>query len=358
MSLGEDGCVHRKRAVVERTRPMRKTWRTPFQKAADDADPNNPNNATDQVDQTDQNAQDAANAAADAAELPPQQFNWLHHIADESRQQVIDNFLEAVKKAKSGIGREALIAAVEAGDTEAVIKALSLDRDLEASLKPLLTEPLENVFIAAGRMAPGMTVPSGARISMRFDLTNPHALDFIRDYDFGLIREVSQETRDAVRLVVRDAFETGGHPTEQARRIVDFIGLTKKQAQAVLNYRDALEMEERPAEQVARMVEKYRLKMLKLRATNIARTETIRAANAAQQVAWKQAIDNRHLDAGTARQQWLVTPDDRLCILCEAVPDLNPGGVRIGEPFITPLGPILYPPLHPQCRCVANLIAF
>ncbi len=50
-----------------------------------------------------------------------------------------------------------------------------------------------------------------------------------------------------------------------------------------------------------------------------------------------------------------MTPDDRLCPLCELVPDLNPDGVGLDEPFQTAAGPVMYPPAHPLCRCAVTL---
>jgi len=54
----------------------------------------------------------------------------------------------------------------------------------------------------------------------------------------------------------------------------------------------------------------------------------------------------------------MVTPDDRLCEYCEAVPDMNPDGVPLGGQFQTPLGPVDGPTLHPQCRCIVYLMSF
>ena len=55
------------------------------------------------------------------------------------------------------------------------------------------------------------------------------------------------------------------------------------------------------------------------------------------------------------KRVWVLTPDDRLCEICSAIPDLNPDGVGLEETFDTDLGPVLSPPVHPNCRCAVSL---
>lgn len=292
-----------------------------------------------------------------AGEADESAYDWLHKIADAAVPKVRQLFLEAIERIKTAVKTQELQAAIESGNVDAVVRVLDLEQEMKTALGPEITKPLEDAMLEAGRETPAKTFPTGGgRLSMRFDMANPRVADFVRQYDFGLIRQVSQETRDAIRGVVLDAMQFGGHPREQARQIREMIGLTTRQSQAVINYRSALEEEERPADQIERMTAKYRQKMLRLRAENIARTETLRAANAGQDLAWRQAADGGLLNSSSLRIGWLVTPDDRLCEFCEAVPDLNPDGIKLGESFDTDFGPVQYPPLHPQCRCTRYIL--
>lgn len=210
---------------------------------------------------------------------------------------------------------------------------------------------------SAGNPA-GADVPTRIGANIRFDLRNPASARFLEQYDFNLIRYITQEQREVVRQTVLAAFAEGGHPYEQAKTLRAVIGLTPNQAKAVTTYRAQLVAEERKPDQIDRMVEKYRKRLLRVRSETIARTETIRASSAGQQAAWDQAAQNGLISRGRTRQQWLVTLDDRLCPYCAVVPEMNPGGVPLGQPFRTPLGNVLYPPLHPRCRCATILVAF
>jgi len=65
--------------------------------------------------------------------------------------------------------------------------------------------------------------------------------------------------------------------------------------------------------------------------------------------------DKGLIDAEQTVRVWIITPDDRLCDICEAIPTLNPDGVGLDEPFLTPEGPVDDPPAHPRCRCATGL---
>lgn len=356
------GCVDRPRSLND-LRLVQKTWRSAVEKAEDP------------------------------------EFQWLHDIADHAAPAVRSAFLRAIDKLKEGSTVESVRQALASGNVESVMRALGLGPELESTIAAAIMPPIEDTFVEAGRTAPTKTVPAtrggqmpfrggqpAGELQMRFDISNPETTRFINNYEFGMIRDVSNDTRAAVRQVVLDAFRFGGHPTEQARTIRGLVGLTRQQTAAVNSFRNLLENGDPAAlqrmlrdrrfdptlrrtlgqaadrqlsqEQIDRQVERYAENSLKARAENIARTETLRAANAAQHVAWGNAVDAGLLDAQTLRVKWLVTPDDRLCIYCAEVPILNPNGVLLGQMFKTALGDVPYPPLHPQCRCTTFIDSF
>ena len=105
-------------------------------------------------------------------------------------------------------------------------------------------------------------------------------------------------------------------------------------------------------EQIDKMVAAYARKYKAFRARTIARTEAIRANNMGIQDAWRQAIESGKVSESLVRRQWIVARDERLCEICAPIPRLNPKvGVKQGQPFATPKGPMSMPPAHPNCRC-------
>jgi len=296
------------------------------------------------------------------AKIDADEAEWLLTLADKARPKVRDAFLRAVERVRGTPKEYALRAALESGSVEQVMLVLNIQASMETALQAEMVPVIEDLFIAVGRAAPEATIPSqilsSGSLGYRFDISNPNTLVYLRQHGAKMVTGITDETRLAIRGVVTDAFRFGGHPREQARTIRTMIGLTQRSVRAVANYEAALREENRPADQVERMVEKYHQRQLKLRATNVARTETINASAAATQSAWNQAADKGLLNRTTLRQGWGVTADDRLCPICSAIPGMNPDGVPLGGDFKTPKGPKKGPTVHPSCRCYPYIMSF
>jgi hypothetical protein len=100
-------------------------------------------------------------------------------------------------------------------------------------------------------------------------------------------------------------------------------------------------------------LEDYADALLLDRATSIARTETIAAANEGQREAWLQAEDQGLLNSEEVERVWIITDDDRLCPICEA---LDGATADLGGTFDSEdVGPLTGPPAHPLCRCAQGL---
>jgi hypothetical protein len=248
-------------------------------------------------------------------------------------------------------------------------------------------------------------------VHFAFDKLNPQLIQWIKSYSHNLIREIDKQTREAVRAALLDGMQKGQNPVATARDVRQAVGLTTKQAKAVANFRAELEtfhmrssakdwnlggkidrangrqvfrpdadgspkdgidtrrlrdfrfdpalkkaMETGKAltpAQIDKMVAAYERKYLRHRSETIARTEALRATNQGVQEAWRQAILTGKATESLVRRQWVVARDERLCAVCSPIPSMNPKrGVRMDEPFKTPKGPMMLPPVHPLCRCV------
>ena len=278
----------------------------------------------------------------------------LRRLADRAQPAVRRAFMAAVADVRSVTTLARLEEMVRTGDLAGLQRVLA-GEPLEAALRARLAPAVVRLAQDAGQKAVG-ALPASLRGVARFDLLNPKTVDFLRSYSFGLIRQIGATTREGIRRVVTDAFERGGHPREQARQIRNMVGLTARQAAAVSGYRAQLLAQGVRRSLADRRAQRYADRLLRRRALNIARTETIRAANVGQQALWDQMADEGLIEKDRARKVWIVTPDDRLCEICAAIPGMNPGGVPAqGGEFATDVGPVPYPPAHPQCRCAVGL---
>jgi len=243
--------------------------------------------------------------------------------------------------------------------------------NLEPTLQAILIPELQDAMAESGRLVVeilptgSITLP-GYLPSVQF--TNPYAVQAVREYAFNLIRDISTETRDAVRLSVTTAVSQGRPPAAIARDFKQTIGLTVQQEQSVQNYRsylenlsrDALRRESRDKRfdstvqraietdtplsrtQIDKMVAAFRRKREAERSLTIARTEALSAMDLGQDIALNQTREDGAL-APDLIQTWNVTRDGRQRDAHDVVPSMNPNGVPYGEFFQTPLGPMRYP---------------
>lgn len=154
-------------------------------------------------------------------------------------------------------------------------------------------------------------------IEMSFDAGDPHAKAWIQEQALELAQGISETTRDEIRDLIDHAFDAGNTD-------LDVDELTKR----ITNLIDDSE-----------------------RADVIARTETMRAANQGQLEAWDQA-EEQGLLTGDEKKEWIVTPDDRLCPICEP---LDGEQVDRDGTFNVEGEEIDGPPAHPRCRCAMAL---
>lgn len=243
--------------------------------------------------------------------------------------------------------------------------------DLDPIMSSILLPELQEAIAESGRLVvdilpTGTITTPGYVPSVQF--TNPYAVQAVQQYSADLIRQISDETRDAVRLSITTAVSQGRPPRQVARDFKQTIGLTVEQEQSVQNYRTYLETLNRQAlqresrdkrfdrtveaaiqsdtplnkPQIEKMVAAFRRKREAQRALTIARTESMSSMDLGQDLALEQTNQDGAL-ADDLISDWNVAKDGRQRDAHDVVPQLNPNGVPYGQFFRTPLGPMRYP---------------
>lgn len=213
--------------------------------------------------------------------------------------------------------------ALEAKDHQAVEEAMSPGiTAFDEAARPALESVLLDVMAASGKIAAKalkqLRAAAPAEISskgFKFDVTNPAAVAWAKAHAGDTIDDMNSATVEDIRDLVADAFEQQFDVDELADKIADLIG------------DDA-------------------------RAEMVARTETMRAANEGQMQLWDQATEAGLL-TGDEQKEWIVTPDDRLCPICEPLDGEKAG---LDETFKVDGEEIDGPPAHPRCRCTIGLV--
>ena len=210
------------------------------------------------------------------------------------------------------------------------------------------------VEIARKAMAQaGRATTKTTGLEMRFDITNPRAVQAARTLGAELVTNVSNTTRTTIRNIIADVIE-GNQTLAEARKVIaQRAGLLPQHAEAVKRYRDNLVASGTKVPQANKMTDKYARRLLKYRAEMIARTEVSRAMSLGQTETWNQARDNDLIPPDTLRV-WITTPDERLCSICGP---MDGETATLDGVWETMNGPVSYPSaVHPQCRCSSGLV--
>lgn len=156
------------------------------------------------------------------------------------------------------------------------------------------------------------TLKPGERASFKtsFGASNPRAAKWARERATELAEGISETSRERIRDAVARAHEEGDLD-ESYDEILDAIGD-------------------------------------EARASVIARTETMTAANEGQREAWDQAVESGLLD-GDSRVAWIATSG--CCDECDAL-DGEERALDGEYPDPGEDGP----PLHPNCRCTEGIV--
>ena len=337
---------------------------------------------------------------------PPE--NEAEALAMKLEGNLAKVILDAFVKQQGAVDLDAIVAALEAGDIGKVMELLDLPGSLAAF--DAVGTTMQAGVGAAGAAAAASMLPQLRGATFAFNTLNPRLITWLQTYSLRLIRQINDGTREGVRQFLIQGMKDGKNPKAVARQVKGIIGLTDKQAMAVANYRKQLEtfhlkssagswgLGNKPdkvngtqvfkpgedgapmdgigvrrlrdfrydgqlkramatgkplkPEQIDKMVEAYQRKYLAYRSRTIARTEAIRATNKGIEDAWQQAIDKGVVSEDLTRKKWIVARDERLCEVCGPIPRLNPKlGVKHSASFVTPDGPQMLPPMHPNCRC-------
>lgn len=263
----------------------------------------------------------------------------LDRLEPQMRRAVV----AALERLRRRVFVSKLLGAIERSDEWAMRTLVSsLPRDLAVA-----GEVITKAFHLGGREAKSSLSPV-ARTKFAFNHVDARTVQAAESTAARFVTGVTNETRKAIRSVITRAFKDGISPRDTAQLIKPLIGLSERQALAVVNRRLRNKAAGMAADKVAKDADRYALKLLRQRAELIARTELAMASTDGQLAGWRQARDQGLLSRQLVRR-WIVTPDDRLCPSCAP---MDGATAPLDVPFA---GGVMGPPLHPLCRCAVGL---
>jgi hypothetical protein len=222
---------------------------------------------------------------------------------------------------------------------------MDAENELITDLQPELSRVAEESFSATTKVQIGTLIGVASTRDIQ---------EWTRQRIGEWITQIGQTERDAIRQVIIEGMRKGMGAEVIARDVRQFIGLTKPQADTIARLRTTMEQAGIPGRKIEDALAKRARKMIRERATVVARNETIIASKAGNHLAWMEAAHRGEIDLNTARRFWVITPLDA-CSKCLPIPGMNPKGRRLDEPFMTPRGALMSAHVHVQCRCVETV---
>jgi hypothetical protein len=262
----------------------------------------------------------------------------IHTAADQQVDKLLNKIVDVSHDTRQGAVVTPMIQGINSNDAAAVLKAIPLETYAAG-----IAETTNILKIAFNDSGAGMIIhlPESYR-DFTFDTASQRASNVVEDIGSKLVTEVTDETKAAINVEIKRGIDEGLGGDKVAKNIINLIGLTTKQAGAVSNFRAASLAAGVSNAQVDANAAEYADRLLNYRALTIARTETMRAANAGYKEMIQQGIEANMIPP-TARMVWIVTPDDRLCEDCN---DMDGQLADENGDFTEEI------PLHPSCRCI------
>jgi len=269
-------------------------------------------------------------------------------------EREVQNIVQtAIEDLKPAAGSQIVRDGLEARNIQQVVDSFPWEQTTETLG---LTEEIFQSTILEN-LSKVQPVPTKILTGMRFDITDPRAIEWARTQSARLVTAVTDETRNIIREVVADAFTKNITVYDTAKRLRSVIGLNNRQFESYMRFTENLGNTLREQgltgrafnEALDRMSKRQYDRMIKHRSEMIARTEIIMAENNGQYLGWQQAVEQGYADPKSMKR-WSTSTDERTCDICMP---MNGMSVQWDQPY--PNG-VFQPPAHPMCRCAISLL--
>lgn len=287
-----------------------------------------------------------------------------------------------------------IVRRLERGDIDSVVTEILARSEAQAASTAVRARYAQGLLNATRDAVRLLAVD--LRVVMTAPVMSPELVAAVRRWEDGAFARVREDIRAGLRETIAIELQRGIGPRQVAVALkgpLSPAGLTAYDARIVASFRQALtegrfgdvlgskrngvysggrrlrdlrsdrtlaalqrKGGQLTPEQIDRMVAAYQRKLVAFRAETFARTAALDAANEANAVAWHEAVTQGRISENEVRRYWIVADDERLCKVCAPIPGLNPTGVGLREPFVTPQGPVVGPTLHPNCVLGDTLI--
>lgn len=331
----------------------------------------------------------------------------IERLTSDMEARARREFLASIQDIKDRTILREIRDALARNDVEAAIRAIGIENAAFRAFQAALVEAYTAAALLQTRSVvwrgppppstfAGPSDPPLSRVTVRFDLDNPGARQWLADMSSTRITNIVRQQEDMIRQAIEAGYAQGRGPNDIARDIIGrvgpngrrvggLLGLSEPQSQWVQNMRQylakdparALQMmrrdrrfdrtiqrairEERrlSAAQINRMVSAYERRLLALRGETIARTETSQAVSAARFEAMRQGLEKAGLSEDLVVKKWFHAGPamnngervDHMMLNRTEVRGLNTPFLPSGVPMLHPHDPNAPAEQVINCRC-------
>lgn len=181
----------------------------------------------------------------------------------------------------------------------------------------------------------------------KYDPTSKEIQRAINKRARELSSQLVRESKKGFRQAVRGLFREGAGKFRTAAELKNMIGLTRKEAQAVINARAKMLEDGVKVSKIDKRSDQLIQKYRRQRAARISRTSGVDIANKGQDLALRQAIKVGDVEKEDIERVWIISSG--ACEICAPMS----GQVRdVDKPFITGEGvEVDGPTVHQNCYC-------
>jgi len=200
--------------------------------------------------------------------------------------------------------------------------------------------------------------PPVAEFTLSFNKTNPNSVAYASRRAGQLVTSIDGLTRRAIQDIITEAFTQQIDYRTTARRIRNIVGLHPRWAKAVTKFEEdeikrLVKMgfsEERARRTAEERASRYSDRLVKARASMIARTEINMAEQAGRYEGWQQAFEAGYVDPSSMKM-WMTAQDERTCDICGPL-----DGETVEWNGVFSIGYETPGFVHPHCRCTMVII--
>lgn len=269
-------------------------------------------------------------------------------LLSEIERRIGRSFNDVIAELKNNVQFSKLVAAIESDNVDAILEAISIEN---AAYNPIV-EDIRNAFIAGGalELSKFPKPPNAPQLIIRFDVRNVRAESWLATQSSKLIKQIVEEQREAIKIILESGMIKGNGPRTTALEIVGsinkasglreggVIGMTKQQAKWLSNAYDELTngkfddylkraLRDKRFDRtilklirengtidkttLTKILKSYSNRILKFRGDMIARTESLAALNAGAFEGLQQAVEKVGLTDLEVKRIWDATGDSR-----------------------------------------------